>query len=344
MSSRYHSIISSICSVIESKEDNSFLEIIAISSTMMLADLNDPDRMDSFKNLLEAVLKKYIGSKNRKMIGISHYNLANHHRRRGNSRKSVHHFSQARKYEPDYLNRSYFYSELAGVFFDAQRYSCSMSCYKNALAKGGSVSLLPLYADALMLTGMYKKSREVFNEYFNMPEVFPASEWKLKEMCLGFLVDNLKIESQKRQISGAMMVLEFDNDISINLLYSALEKDSLCSLALFNLGIINSDTDEGLFYFTFSALISRWDVEAWVNATICGFKEPEVMQLIIDAAYTIHAEEYLSSLYEKLSTTCEGELLLNLTNFIEQALPVSSEEKKEIRVPDENGSFHNILK
>ena len=53
---------------------------------------------------------------------------------------------------------------------------------------------------------------------------------------------------------------------------AAIELDALCGLAWFNLGIEQNRSGkhaDAAFSFILCGLVQTWDIEAWVNATLC---------------------------------------------------------------------------
>lgn len=346
--SRYGEIIDAVCEAIDSDSDH-FIESITTISAIATADSDDQDKCTKIQKLLDKILVKYISLGNSPLIGTSHYNLGNHYRSRDLHRKSIIHYLKARKFESKYLNRPYYYQELAGALFDFGKYRFSAKLYKLALDKGAPESVKPLYADALMFGGNYKLAHDIFSEYLGSVKD-DCAEWHLKNMCLEFLIDKMGVEEQIRRKKEAINSIDFSKagDPSfIHDLETAIELDSLCGLAWFNLGIARSREgkhEEATFSFILCGLIQSWDIEAWVNATVVSFNKELIGSLffdVIDTAYFFNGDDYLSALHKSLANRFNGEALELITNTIDEFLQKSRDKKKAltIRLMNKDGNY-----
>jgi tetratricopeptide (TPR) repeat protein len=186
--------------------------------------------------------------------------------------QSLRQYNKAAKCDPNYLKRSYFLSELAGILFLNGRYTLASKYYDQAIQSGAGGTCIALNADSLMFSGSYKRSQELFESYLQSnPE--GASEWDLKLFVLKFIGANLKIDSQKRKIKDAIKLLDncksLSDDQMSAAITTALENDALCGLAWFNQGVLalqSTNKNDALIPFLIEALVNNWDVEAWCNA------------------------------------------------------------------------------
>ena len=271
-SSRYGEVIDAVCEVIDSSEDD-FLGTITVISALFVTSL-DHNKRNKFQKLLDKCLTKSIASGENSFIGRSHYNLANHYRIRSLSRKSVYHYLMARRFESIYLNQPYYYQELGGSLFELGKYRFSARAYRLALDKGAPESVKPLYADALMFSGKYKLALGVFSDYLCSSKDDHA-EWHLKKMCLEVLIEKTGVEEQVRLKDEAISKIDTSKAGEHSFVFGlekAVELDNLCGLAWFNLGIERSRSDkheEAAFCFVVCGLSQKWDIEAWINATLC---------------------------------------------------------------------------
>ena len=329
--SRYSEVIDVICEHLDS-EDSNFLEAIATMSLLSLKDIGDKDKCQKYQQLLDKSLEKNIALGLDSAIGSSHYNLGNHYRSISLMKKSIYHYLMARKFESDYLNRHYYYEELAGVLFEMGRYGFSAKIYKIAIEKGSLNSVKALYADALMFSGKYKLAKETFAEYLDTTEAI-VPEWYLKYYCLESLIDNIGIETQVRLKKEAVDAIEPSKVDDVDSLIAALKLDLLFGDAWFNLGIVKSKSnknEEAVLCFLLSALINRDDVEAWVNATLVSFNKAanaELLYMIISTAYFFNNEDYILALHKELSLHAQKELYELVTNMVDEIIQKEGEPK-----------------
>ena len=349
--SRYGEIIDAVCEVIDSEDDN-LIESITTMSVISMADSDDQVKCANVQKLLDKILAKYIALGEKPLIGVSHYNLGNHYRSRNLYRKAIGHYLMARKFEPKYLNQPYFYQELGGALFDFGKYRFSSKLYKLALEKGAPDSVKPLYADSLMLGGRYKLAHEVFSEYLNSVEDDHA-EWHLKNICLENLINETGVEEQLRHREEAISKIDISkagDPAFVRDLEMAIELDNLCGLAWFNFGIERSKSgkhEEAAFSFILCGLVQTWDIEAWVNATVCCFNKEvpiEILPLVLSTAYFFNGDEYMSALHKDLGNRFNGDVLEEITNVIDEFMPndQNKSEKPIIRLMNEDGIFREI--
>ncbi|MFH2107982.1 MAG: hypothetical protein ABII93_04875, partial [Chrysiogenia bacterium] len=154
----------------------------------------------------------------------------------------------------------------------------------------------------------------------------------------------------------------------MDLLKKALYQDLLCGLAWFNIGIEfnkKNQYQDACIAFTMCGLVQTWDIEAWINATICSFnrcKENQsinevnhsptlnesmlIFALIINTAYFFNKEKYLEALYENLRKQ-QGNESVNLFNGLVDNILFKNEIKEgkniQIRLLNDDGKFVNLL-
>lgn len=341
-------LISDVCD----NEDNNYLEAITNASLLFLRNSGNTEKLDAVEDFLKRNIDRYEETAPG-LYGISHYNLGNFYRSTDRLKEAIKCYLVARRYEPKYYDQGYFYRELAGSLFDLGRFFYSAKLYKKAIEIDGKKEYLPLYADALMFSGKYKQSLEVFNDFMD-GDCSPNPEWQLKSICLSSLIEKYNINSQIRNVEAALAISDVCAVGAESIeqhLEKALQQDMLCGLAWFNLGNHRSrigEIEAAAFCFTMCALVQRWDIEAWVNATACSFNNVvplEIFVLLVSAAYFCNGDNYIESLYELFGNQLGEEALSQIAQVIEQVI---SEDKKtksapELRMLNEDGKFEDIF-
>lgn len=350
--SKYEEIIDAVIEVMD-KNSNNFLESIVTMSALVNFDELDQQKHKKVLELQHKILEKSIATDDTSLIGISHYNLGNNYRNTRSCRDSIHHYIQAKKYEPKYLKQIYYYQELAGAFFECGKYRIAARLYNKSIDMGSSDNVKPLYADALMFDGKYQQALDIFSEYLNTNDDQHA-EWHLKMNCLAHLIDITGIAEQARRSSEAMSLIDIskaDKPEFIGILEESINLDNICGLAWFNMGIVQSKSNkqkDAAFSFILCGLVEPWDVVAWVNATLCMFDkevDTQLLTLVIHTAYFFNGDEYVLSLQKDLEARMTGEELETMTNIIENILPkeMITKQPKKIRIMGEDGIFRDVF-
>ena len=347
----FEETINAVGDIIETEKDN-ILETIILTSAIFESDPKDESKSKVIETFLTKCLKKYLSLGEDSLTGISFYNLGNHYRSRKLFKKSIEHYLKARKYEKRYLHQSYYFQELAGALFDYGKYYFSSCIYNIALENGAPMSTKPLYADALMFSGKYKLAYDVFEDYLNDNKEDNNAEWHLKMICLETLIKNTSFQEQHRQKKKALKLIDISRsgtEYFIQELEKALEHDMLCGLAWFNLGVEHSRTnhyEDAAFDFIMCSLLQTGDIEAWINAILCCFNKKNhfLLPLVLQTAYFYNEDEFLSKLYQELSTRSDEVSCGILADLVEEVLPKNRDDDNiAIRTLGEDGNFHNLL-
>lgn len=228
----------------------------------------------------------------------AHYSLGNFFRATQRLRKAYHHFRLAAKIDPDYLKRSYFLSELAGVCFDKGRYKLAENLYQAANATGAEDDQTPFIADASFFRGNYLAAAILWKEHI---EKTPGAnlEWRLKHLMARKLVE-LGFEAQSRD---SLAALEIQKEVGpsdaerLDATLKALKVDMLCSLAWFNRGVGSPGYSDQFLFFLFAALTNTADLEAWRNAALLSFKHGDGMLTtwILADAFFYHKQAFVKA-------------------------------------------------
>ncbi len=301
----YTSYFENTLDLINKALDNKENEIIlfpAVTSILLQSDTKIKKRIGQIESFFKSQLEKAEKLKIDGLIATSHYNLGNFYRSKDKHKESIHHYVKAKKYDLDYLKRSYYYREIAGVCFEASKFRHSAKFYEKSIKLGASKENKSLLADALMFSGDYQKADKIFQEYISEVDE-PNEEFLLKAILLQSVIEDKKIYSQIRKQEEADKIA--GNTSSIDDLESALEKDLLSSLAWFNLGISKRDNlefEEATFCFAMCACINLWDIEAWTFSFLAFLNSGKkgnllIGSLILKTAYFHNRDEFLMNLY-----------------------------------------------
>ena len=123
------------------------------------------------KALYPHLLQQFINEvKDDSMKGSLYYNLANNLRQEDRMNDSISCYLKARKYEPDYLNRNYWWKELAGVMFVSGHPRFAELFYKKAisLSEENDIHNMPLLlSDCLVVQGKYEEACDTESKYLS---------------------------------------------------------------------------------------------------------------------------------------------------------------------------------
>lgn len=220
--------------------------------------------------LLHAISK----SKDERFTGLLYYNLANHYHNSGKRREAIFHCLHARKKEPDYHNRGYWYRDLAGMLFLEKRYSASARMYCKCLTFDRFASeplTLALAADAHLMARHFEESLELFEKYVAV-EKDPDIEFVLKKQAIKTIKDRFGLNGQYSPSSASKMFEEIGkkNQLSSKKeLDRCLAMDPLCPQACFQEGLNlrkEGKYEEACISFLISALVADWDISSWLNS------------------------------------------------------------------------------
>lgn len=300
-SSYFENTISLINDALDNKE-NEIVLFPAIASFLIKSDTKIKKRIALIENFFKLQLKKAKKLNLNLLIATSYYNLGNFYNSKNRHKESINHYVAAKRYDANYLKRPYYYREIAGVCFEAGKFSYSVEFYKKSIMLGASNETKSLLGDALMFSGNYEEADKIFQEYIRFSEE-PKEEFLLKSILLKNIIDNKKINSQKRNRKQADKIA--DNKSSLSDIEKALNQDLLSSLAWFNLGIIKNNEanfQEATSCFAMCASINIWDIEAWISAFLAfvnSGKEGNLLigSLILKTAYWHNRDEFLIHLY-----------------------------------------------
>lgn len=265
--------------------------------------------------------------------GILSYNLANDYRADHASRIAFKYYAQARRLEPEYLRRDYWWFEVAGVLFLTQHYKWAEIFYLKVhqLSNKFAPLIFALIGDSLFFQGKFANSVSWFDRYLKN-DSNPDSEFILKHWVAQFLIsknfDNI-IRKQELAISITENALKQKSDKTlVNNLNNAIMVDPLCGSAWYNLGISmakKSRYRQALVSFLIAGLIHDSYREAWLNALFFASMSREVnlsyhicATIRFKFGYTVYEDiaEYIKNL-PNMTQKMKNELYMKIKKVFE---------------------------
>ncbi len=318
-------------------------DLVATSQILSLVAQTQREKLlEKEKIYLQSFLKlcidKALKQENDDLIATAHYNYGNYQKTKQPQSKTdlrlaLHHYKTASKFDLTYWDEPYFCREIAGILFESQRYALSAKLYKYAIDLGEEGICQALYADALMLAGEYHIALQAFRTYFSS-DVESEPEYKLKAFALEKICSLFKIEKQKRKTIEAVQLSALDDNLSPSeyrgKLYEALNHDSLCSNAWFNLGVLEyqlEHKESAMFSFLFAAIINKNNLEAWCNAIGIGLLTDKytLLQDMIYVAQQNHKNNFMAQMIKDVQNQGDDFPINQILNLLyETAGKVSS--------------------
>ena len=326
----------------ESKDDN----LIQIMLTILLMSNKknlDETQLILYESFLEEQVKISIDRKNKLGSAAAYYNLGNFNRNKGEYNKALQLYLFARKFNPLYKSRSYYYYELAGILFLLKKFHFASKFYMKAIELKTDYHLAKaLLADSLMYSGNYQTAITKLDEFLNEQVTSSTNdEWHLKYSCLKTFLEHGYPTSQNRNEEQAIIQTELGEFVK------AIEFDLLYDLAWFNYGIeeVQKNNVESAFLaFTFSALLSTADIEAWTNATLTGLDskiELTLLIYVIRTAYFYNGIDYITYISNQIKLNAPEKLDV-LMELIDNTIENKTEEPTLIRLFDEEFKYTTI--
>lgn len=289
----------------------------------------------------------------------AHYNLARQLRQEDPGR-SLHHFFEAVRCDPRYLNRDYFCKELAALFFVNGHYEFAIQFYERALELGAGGITRVLLADALLFAGRYRRAYDTFASALEAPDDIPT-EFYLKFRATGWLMGSLGLQEQQRNVELAEeRAMEARPEVApaerTRLCLEALSEDALCGPAWHTLGVLlhsQGGAPQAFRAFVISCIIQPWHVEPWTNAiaTVPDGESEDEQQMallagaVIAAAHTRHGEALEAALRAGMTGDDEAAKDRFMEDFRALVDSVKEEEQDELelRLLSEEGDAYELL-
>lgn len=253
-----------------------------------------------------------------------HYNNANLLRGMDRYREAIRNYREAARLNTDYLERPYFWKELASVLFLSNRYALAAKLYKRSLTLNDHRLTRLLYADALMFSGQYQEAERTLEQNFESFVYPDDAEWALKRYALSWLREQTGIDSQKRLTPKFPDLFPTKNnkDVEIEKVCClALKSDCLSALAWYNLGGVHQRTgrnENAARCFLLSALIFPQDLEAWGNVIGLAMltRDAILFERALFVAYETNGEEFLLHIADRIPQK-HDEFMTILTQIVD---------------------------
>lgn len=259
---------------------------------MALFKFSSDERVSLIK---ESLLKYAISRSNdERFTGMLNYNLANHYQSTNRRREAISHYLVAKRKEPEYLNRGYWFRELAGMLFLEKRYSAAARAYIVCLKCerfANEPLTFALAGDAHFMARDLINSADLFEKYIALEEK-PDLEFVLKRQAIKTVKDRFGIDGPFFPVAASRRYEELEKQGKLSSraeVSGCLALDPICPLACFQEAILNMGEgkyDEACIGFLMSALVAEWNVAAWLNSFFMALKaENELMGTVLHLAY-----------------------------------------------------------
>ncbi|MFC6999900.1 DUF4365 domain-containing protein [Rufibacter roseus] len=207
--------------------------------------------------------------------GVTSYNLGNVYRIQNEFLFAVHYYNLARKHNPEYLNRYYWWHEFAGMLFVSEHYFYAERFYKKSIELDTEKLNLPfthaLYADCLLWQGKYKDAKESYHyflkEVVEMDKMPSPYQSMLHDMCNEFIKMGFNETALDKSLSNELYHNAYESK-DIDIYKKSIEAYPLNYYAWRELGYLYES--KGEFYEAFyalknAAILSEVDRETWVH-------------------------------------------------------------------------------
>lgn len=280
------------------------------------------DEHDNFSELYQENLNKFIDTNgDNESKGISYYNLANSYMMNSKFYLASKYYQKARKHEPKYLEKAYWWREYGSVLFLSGHYYFAEGCYRKCIAldiNSDKPLIFALTGDTLFHQGKFSEAKCEYEHYIRIAE--PCSyyyEIALKINVCDFLISNQLDNIKHNQVNSEERLanaLEDSNSPNFKtLLQSAINIHPLNGLAWFNYAVYQSqekNSDLAYMLFLVTGFMQEWDFEAWKNCLWEGINSKKDIEtsIIIEIILRKFGNEALNSISEDI---------LNQPNFDE---------------------------
>jgi tetratricopeptide (TPR) repeat protein len=249
----------------------------------LMPGLSDRDH-EAVERHLRRKIDSYDRETDARELAIAIYNLGNQLRQAGRDREALRLYRRAGDIHPPYLQRDYYWKEIAGLLFGARRYRLSAALYGKAIALGGRPSWRALYADALMYAGRFAAAGDAFDSYLDAEEKSDY-EWVLKRLVVSMLSERYGDEV-RRETARAATLLELDSNPAVA--GDALRLDPLDVNGWLRLAVQlqhRSAVDECATALVTAAVLARNSADLWLQAFLSVVRIPELGHLVKPVAF-----------------------------------------------------------
>jgi tetratricopeptide (TPR) repeat protein len=219
--------------------------------------------------------------------GVLCYNLANSYRGSDEFYLASRHYQYARKFEPKYLTKPYWWYEYAGVMFLTKHYKVAEQFYKKSEKLGGEKLhgrlLWALTGDCLFYQCKFTEANVYFKKYMEAQDDVPDEFFLKYDVCRNMILAGFDEVKPNIQTSNEL-IDKAEKERSIDLLGEAIEKNPLNALAWFNYGVSLDQQEQPkqafMAYLT-ACSIAEWDIEAWKNCFLISWNLRSIEKLMV---------------------------------------------------------------
>jgi tetratricopeptide (TPR) repeat protein len=262
-----------------------------------------------------------------------HYSIGNFHRAGMRHLEALRYFNRARRLRPAYLEADYFLRELGACLFGSNRYRLASALYQAALPISSSHRDHLHLGDALLFSGALREAEKQFTKAAESDDEFLKAEALLKLVVVEGMLRFFQTETAPSQRSEATSLMIAHDTPDFDLWHSIATKiDAFHELALFNLGVSYSKTDQfenALCNFLLCAFKMSGDDSVWANAMICAHRlqQPSLLVSILSTSISLNGRRSYERLRDLLIEQSAEESLIdaldevfrNLVSQVEQA-------------------------
>jgi len=237
----------------------------------MFTDINDEDIIKIKENSLLRAIEK---TDDKELSGTFSYNLASHYQNTGSIRESIKYYFKARRLEPGYLNRGYWFRELAGMLFLLNKYAAASKLYMICITCNGIKEdpiNIALAADACFMARNFKDSLRLFELYTTKVDE-PEMEFILKKQISKTVKDEFGFRTEYSQKKA-------------NEKYRKLISPEI----RFNEGLSLKNQEkyeEACISFLISAIVTEYSPSAWLNSFFMALEDKSHMiEIVLKVAF-----------------------------------------------------------
>lgn len=236
-------------------------------------------------------------------------------------------YRQAAKVDLSYLQRPYFWAELAGMLFIRKRFTMSAKLYRRSLDLQDDDGVACRYADALLFSGHYADAVEIWSERLGTITEETAT-WFLKLRAAEHIIGITRMETQKRRPAEAFARFPrgepSDAEIA-NACRDAIALDAMCNLAWFNLAGVMVRANrmrEAAEAYVVAAVAASWDLEAWGNVIASAHEIGDNhLEMLAHIAGGVQQRQYLTRELAARAPTEHAEEYAERLDDVVQTLP-----------------------
>jgi len=219
--------------------------------------------------------------------GILCYNLANSYRVSNECHLASKYYQFARKYEPEYLKKSYWWYEYAGVLFQANHHKFAEYFYKKSEELGvESIRGYFVWAaigDCLFLQCKFEEAKLFYHTYMEKHNSMPDEIFLKYDVCRNMILagfDGVQLDINESNKLTEKAISEKNKEM----LEEAISKNPLNGLAWFNYGVsLDEESKPKLSFMAYltACSIQDWDLEAWKNCFIISWNLKNTDKILV---------------------------------------------------------------